>query len=106
MDLIVQSIAVNIQHAKVKATVHHMEHVNVIVVIMDTTVQSTAKAIQHAKVMATVHHLEHVNVKVAILDTTVQVKSAMDIPTTVAVVQNISHVVSTKVIVILTLTVL
>ena len=35
-------------------------------------------------------------------DYIIQLKSAMDIPTTAAVVQNISHVVSTKVIVILT----
>ena len=34
-----QSIAAALQHAKEMATVHHLEHVNVKVAILDTTVQ-------------------------------------------------------------------
>ena len=34
-----QSIAINPHHAKAKATVHHMEHVNVTAIIMEVIVQ-------------------------------------------------------------------
>ena len=39
LSFLYQSIAINIQHAKVKATVHHLDIANVIVDIMEVTVQ-------------------------------------------------------------------
>ena len=78
-----QSIAEALTHAKVMATVIHLEHVSVKVVIMDLIVlvsyytplsdiiyvikysylnQSTAVNIQPVKIKATVHHLDIANV--------------------------------------------